>query len=282
MQWYFKVAAALTLYVSFVIYSGPGEDLPQVSTHAKPGDKMVGFYVIKGAAAHMRKMVETGEAYDLPTAHKDFLIKYFDRPIDPIVSGTPSYLASKVLNSPGGEGLTDHVMFKQELTNGYVRIKRAPGEAVPFGSGWHTDLSYLLADQLPLFSSIIGIHLHENKTKTQFKDMREVLALWEDEHGQMDPNATAVHTDGVNLHTRNPVVRTIPGAGRVLWVNQAFVKDDGHGGDLLRFIDDHGTVENAEWTIDDMLIWDNRIMQHRTDPDYPRDKYREIQRIITN
>ena len=274
MEWYFKVLTLLTIYVSFIVYNGPGEIVPK--------DKAVGFYVVKGATAHMRKMVEQGEVNDLPSAHREFLLKYFDRPIDPLVSGTPSYLVNKVLNSPGGEDLKDHVMFKENVTNGYVRIKREPGETIPFGSGWHTDLSYLGAKQLPVFSSIIGIHLHNNRTKTQFKDMRQVLSMWEHKNGKVDPNATAIHTDGVNIHTQNPVVRTVPGAGRVLWVNQAFVKDDGHGGELLRFIDDHGTVEEAKWTIDDMLIWDNRIMQHRTDPEYPRDQYREIQRIITN
>ena len=127
MEWYFKVLTLLTIYVSFIVYNGPGEIVPK--------DKAVGFYVVKGATAHMRKMVEQGEVNDLPSAHREFLLKYFDRPIDPLVSGTPSYLVNKVLNSPGGEDLKDHVMFKENVTNGYVRIKREPGRQYHLAPG---------------------------------------------------------------------------------------------------------------------------------------------------
>lgn len=204
--------------------------------------------------------------------------------VDPEVSGTPLYLQNKIIHSPGFD--EDHCMFKLTPTRYFTRIVREADEQLPFGFGWHADLTFY--KKPPQMSSVMGIELFNNQTKTRFKDMRHVLKSWNEEVGIPLEGLFANHSDDFNYNTIHPVVRKDVPDDPSLYVNRAFTRNiiGEENNELLEklfdFIDNHKESEfEIEWTIDDMLIWDNSFLQHTAVKENLHAR-REIRRVIVS
>lgn len=234
-------------------------DLSTVDTH---------FFLIKG----LGKIIEDyNDLIDLGKAFGN---------VDKIKSGTPQYLAKRVVHSPGFEDGDDHCMFNIESTEYYTNIIKEPGEDLSFGEGWHADLTFF--DSPPTYSIIRGVELPGNSSRTMFKDMKMVL----DDYPKKNElhRLQANHSDNFNTSTVHDVVRN-----GVLYVNRAFTRNiiGMENNDLLEelfdFIDNHKESETiVEWTIDDILMWDNRFVYHSAIYDYPKEERRHIQRVVVD
>lgn len=198
--------------------------------------------------------------------------------VDKVISGTPHYLSNKIVHSPGFEDGDEHCMFKIKPTEYYTRIVKDPGDDLAFGEGWHSDLSYL--ENPPTFSIVRAVELPGNKTSTMFKDMGMVFRDFPNNERLV--NLMANHSDDFNTSSMHPVVKD----GK-LFVNQAFTRniigdeDNKLLDEILSFIDNHSKSEVViDWTIDDIIIWNNDFLFHSANYNYPKDQRREIQRVV--
>lgn len=190
--------------------------------------------------------------------------------VDRYISGTPPYLQKKIDHSHD-----ENCMFNIEPTEYYTRIIKEKGEEI----GWHSDMSYL--KNTPTFSIVRPVSLPDNKTSTMFKDMKMVLNDFPNNERLI--NLYANHSDDFNTSSTHPVVRD-----GYLFVNRAFTRniigiDDGNVflEQIFQFIDNHKESETLiKWEIDDILVWNNNFLFHTAVYDYPKDEYREIQRVI--
>lgn len=251
----FTIAGAATIDMS-----NDGEiDLTVANDH---------FYVIKGLG-------------ELIQDHND-LITFGNAlgKVNKIKSGTPQYLANRVVHSPGFEDGDDHCMFRVEPTEYYTRIIKEPGETLSFGEGWHTDLTFLKFP--PTLSIIRGVELFNGTSRTKFKNMTMVLEDYPRKEELIGLYAN--HSDNFNTSSIHPVIKR-----GILYVNRAFTRniigleDNKLLDELFDFIDNHTASETiVEWTIDDILMWDNRFVYHSAIYDYPIEARREIERVVVD
>lgn len=207
--------------------------------------------------------------------------------VDPIVSGTPPYLKNNIIHSPGFNTTTNHSMFNMSFTKYYTRIVKDPGDEIAFGEGWHSDLTYLCKP--PYISAIRAIELPENITHTAFRDMRKFYKKLPEIIRDGVQDMVVNHTDGVGRWCKHNAVKEI-NKEKTIYSNGAFARhaiDDKHTGffQMLMWQLLNGTIYdsfNVTWGKDDVLMWDNRIVQHSAIYDYPKDSRREIHRVIVN
>ena len=207
--------------------------------------------------------------------------------VDPHISGTPPYLKHKLIHSPGfSSNLSDHGMFDKPATKSYMRIIKAPVDELAFGEGWHADLTYLCDS--PWVSAVRAIELYDNITSTEFRDMRLVYNnLPLEVVDKLVRGMQAVHADNTNSSCKHDVIKTVNGA-KVVFVNGAFTRHPVHHNDteifnklLSQVVNEHGhKYISVPWGINDIVMWNNDIMQHRAVYDYPIDSRREIERVL--
>jgi alpha-ketoglutarate-dependent taurine dioxygenase len=207
--------------------------------------------------------------------------------VDPIVSGTPPYLKNNIIHSPGFNNGTNHSMFNATFTQYYTKIVKNPGDELAFGEGWHSDLTYLCKP--PYISAIRAIELPGNITQTAFRDMRKFYNKLPEVIRDGIQDMQINHTDNVSRWCKHAAVKEING-DKTVYSNGAFARhpiEEKHIGyfQMLMWQLQNGTLYdsfNVTWEKDDILMWDNRIVQHAAIYDYPKDSRREIHRVIVS
>lgn len=174
------------------------------------------------------------------------------------------------------------------------------GSSFNFGGAWHSDFSFLRNP--PSFTILAAVDVPPWGGDTVFASM---TAAWTAVHEPMRSrfrSIDAVHTardaysrrmqslhsgmrgmeivcdDSADDETRHPLVTTHPETGRtVLFFNRAYVRDlDGlptaETAEMLRWLHEHTTdvrfTYRHHWLPGDVVIWDNRSVQHNALNDY--------------
>lgn len=174
------------------------------------------------------------------------------------------------------------------------------GAAFNFGGAWHSDFSFL--ELPPSFTILAAVDVPPVGGDTLFASMTrawsalpEATRLWlrdlEAVHTARDAYSrrmqplhsgmrgmSIVCDDSADDERRHPLVTTHPETGRtVLFFNRAYVRDldgvpDHEAAELLQFLHDHTTsdtfVYRHQWRAGDVVIWDNRSVQHNALNDY--------------
>ncbi|ABE33845.1 alpha-ketoglutarate-dependent 2,4-dichlorophenoxyacetate dioxygenase [Paraburkholderia xenovorans LB400] len=170
---------------------------------------------------------------------------------------------------------------------------------------WHTDGSYLPTPNR--YSMLLAYTVARVGGQTQFADMRaaydalpaEWLELVEDltlEHNVMHSRAVAGFTDFDEEErrrfpaTHKKLVRRHPVSGRLsLYLSGHASHVVGwpvpEGLDLLRELTEFATqpqfVYTHEWSVRDLVMWDNRSLMHRARRHFPDTDVREMHRAST-
>ena len=166
-------------------------------------------------------------------------------------------------------------------------------------TGWHTDKSFRAE---PSMATILhAVTMPPDGGDTCFADMSaayealpetERLALdgvrvihsWElsREHDRMKPSAEEIAEAPDHSH---PLVRSHPDTGRKsLFMGQHCSHIDGHpfaeGRARIEALEDHATAERFTyrhtWRSGDMLMWDNRCLLHRADPNFDAARHKRV------
>ena len=174
------------------------------------------------------------------------------------------------------------------------------GDAFNFGGAWHSDFSFL--ENPPSFTILAAVDVPPSGGDTLFASMTHAWSALPDDVKSRLVTIDAVHTardaysrrmqpvhsgmrgmsivcdDSADDVRRHPLVTTHPETGRtVLFYNRAYVRDlDGVDVDevpaLLGYLHDHTTsdrfVYRHRWQPGDVVIWDNRSVQHNALNDY--------------
>jgi taurine dioxygenase len=196
-----------------------------------------------------------------------------------------------------------------------IEIIKEAHEKVAFGAvQWHSDNSYL--ERPPMMSLLHAKELPPFGGDTEFSNQYLAYAtLSEGLRKQLD-RMTAVHTpepyqralqekafkgkvmqmnhgkgvrETLETVSQHPVVRVHPGTGkRALYVNSTYVKrfsgwTEAESRPLLNFLFQHAVTPlftcRFSWTPHDLLLWDNRCLQHIGIDDY--DGYRRRMHRVT-
>jgi alpha-ketoglutarate-dependent 2,4-dichlorophenoxyacetate dioxygenase len=170
---------------------------------------------------------------------------------------------------------------------------------------WHTDGSYLPIPNR--YSMLLSYTVAKRGGQTQFADMREAYdhlppeyrEIVEDltlEHNVMHSRAVAGFTDFDDEErarfapTQKKLVRRHPISGRKsLYLSGHASHVVGwpipEGLDLLRELTEFATqpqfVYAHEWTVRDLVMWDNRSLMHRARRHFPDTDVREMHRAST-
>ena len=174
------------------------------------------------------------------------------------------------------------------------------GDAFNFGGAWHSDFSFL--ENPPSFTILAAVDVPPSGGDTLFASMTHAWSALPDDVKSRLVTIDAVHTardaysrrmqplhsgmrgmsivcdDSADDVRRHPLVTTHPETGRtVLFYNRAYVRDlDGVDVDevpaLLGYLHDHTTADRFvyrhRWQPGDVVIWDNRSVQHNALNDY--------------
>ena len=205
--------------------------------------------------------------------------------IDMEISGKPKYLEKKMIHSPGAEGIQQHSMFDDDtLTEGYTRIVKKPGDPIVFGEGWHSDLMFYATP--PHVTMIRGVSLYRGQTHTGFRDMRTIYDKLPSHLKERLNHAVGNNTDGTGRYALHSIFPVVEGRKSV-YASRAFTRSVvGHPDSVLKELLDeidkigHQVSYNVTWNENDILIWNNKIVQHCAYYSFPKDSYREIHRVI--
>jgi taurine dioxygenase len=163
------------------------------------------------------------------------------------------------------------------------------GKRIYRGTNWHTDNSNRAVP--PRATMLYGVTIPESGGDTQFSDMRalyddlpaetkaridpvKVLHIWQSSRSPRPMSKPA----GTPPEAWQPLVRVNPDSGRRgIYMNTARMErfdgiDDEEGfaivAELMALAGDGRYEYRHKWRAGDMVIWDNRSVQHQANADY--------------
>ena len=169
---------------------------------------------------------------------------------------------------------------------------------------WHTDASFV--DPAGRYSMLYARNIPSVRADTEFADMRAAYDALDEQTQEIIANLHVHHSIVYSRHTMgfdfapeeqaklpgatHPLVRTIAGSARkALYLashaDHVVEWPVPEGRLLLKDLIEHATrpqfVHYHEWTLGDLVIWDNRTTMHRGRPYDDKAHKRELTRVTT-
>jgi alpha-ketoglutarate-dependent 2,4-dichlorophenoxyacetate dioxygenase len=169
---------------------------------------------------------------------------------------------------------------------------------------WHTDASFV--DPAGRYSMLYARNIPSVRADTEFADMRAAYDALDEQTQEIIANLHVHHSIVYSRHTMgfdfapeeqaklpgatHPLVRTIAGSVRkALYLashaDHVVEWPVPEGRLLLKDLIEHATrpqfVHYHEWTLGDLVIWDNRTTMHRGRPYDDKAHKRELTRVTT-
>lgn len=172
-----------------------------------------------------------------------------------------------------------------------TKVVKEPSDAISFGEGWHSDLTFFNAT--PYAVVLVSRELPPKGGNTKFASMYCAYDTLSSSIKKEIEQLFAKHSDKVARWAIHPVVRRNLDTGRrSLWVNSHFTRYIlGHESNhtllatLIKHIEELEVnhphcYQEVVWTPGTILVWDNRFTQHAAQNNYPGYR-RELHRVIS-
>jgi alpha-ketoglutarate-dependent 2,4-dichlorophenoxyacetate dioxygenase len=169
---------------------------------------------------------------------------------------------------------------------------------------WHTDASFV--DPAGRYSMLFARNIPPVRADTEFADMRAAYDALDEKTKEIIENLHVHHSIVYSRHTMGfdfaeeekaklpgatqPLVKMISGSNRkglylASHADHVVEWPVPEGRLLLKELTDHATkpqfVHHHEWTLGDLVIWDNRTTMHRGRPFDDKAYKRELTRVTT-
>lgn len=169
---------------------------------------------------------------------------------------------------------------------------------------WHTDASF--EDPAGRYSMLFARNIPPVRADTEFADMRAAYDALDDQTKETIANLHVMHSIVYSRHVMgfdfsdeekaklpgatHPLVRVIDGSNRKSLYLASHADHVAEwrvpeGRLLLKDLMEHATREqfigSHEWTVGDLVIWDNRTTMHRARPFDDKTYKRELTRVTT-